>query len=97
MFRSKNKKNRYTPAYPSFAIKVGFKGVCIIRTCFHDDKLSKMLKKLNKNAKGSSIVIHTVDLRLWPTIRFRSNYRTLVPFHLDGVGFSYYNQVLMSS
>ena len=35
MFWSKNKKNRYTPAYPSFAIKqVGFKGVFITRTCF---------------------------------------------------------------
>ena len=40
MFWSKNKKNRYTPAYPSFAIynyiKVGFKGVFISRTCFPD-------------------------------------------------------------
>ena len=37
MFWSKNKKNRYTPAYPSFAdIKVGFKGVYITRTCFRD-------------------------------------------------------------
>ena len=26
MFRSKNKKNRYTPAYPSFAIKWGIRG-----------------------------------------------------------------------
>ena len=38
MFWSKNKKNRYTPANPSFAIyiyiKVGFKGVYIARTCF---------------------------------------------------------------
>ena len=37
MFWSKNKKNRYTPAYPSFAIiKVGFKGIYITRTCFRD-------------------------------------------------------------
>ena len=29
MFWSKNKKNWFTPAYPSFCyIKVGFKGVC---------------------------------------------------------------------
>ena len=35
MFSSKNKKNRYTPPYPSFA-KVGFKGVYIARTCFPD-------------------------------------------------------------
>ena len=38
MFWSKNKKNRYTPANPSFTIiiKVGFKGVYIARTCFPD-------------------------------------------------------------
>ena len=38
MLRSKNKRNRYTPAYPSFCIyiKVGFKGVYITRTCFRD-------------------------------------------------------------
>ena len=37
MFWSKNKKNRYTPAYPSFFyIKVGFKGVYIARICFPD-------------------------------------------------------------
>ena len=38
MFWSKNKKNRYTPANPSFFyIKVRFKGVYITRTCFHDE------------------------------------------------------------
>ena len=37
MFWSKNKKNRFTPAYPSFTIiKVGFKGVYIARTCSLD-------------------------------------------------------------
>ena len=37
MFWSKNKKNRYTPAYPSFCyIKVGYKGVYNTRTCFPD-------------------------------------------------------------
>ena len=38
MFWSKNKKNRYYPAYPSFAIyiKVGFKGAYVTRTCFRD-------------------------------------------------------------
>ena len=37
MFWSKNKDNRYTPAYPSFVyIKVGFKGVNILRACFPD-------------------------------------------------------------
>ena len=41
MFWSKNKKNRYTPANPSFFyIKVGFRGVKITRTCFHDEILS---------------------------------------------------------
>ena len=34
MFLSKHKKNRYTPAYPSF--KVGFKGVFVAWTCFPD-------------------------------------------------------------
>ena len=37
MFWSKNKKNRYTPAYPLFCyIKVGIKGASIARTCFPD-------------------------------------------------------------
>ena len=42
MFWSKNKKNRYTPAHPSFSIyiKVGFKGVYIARTCFPDEPIS---------------------------------------------------------
>ena len=49
MFWSKNKKNGYTPANPSFAIyiKVGFKGVYITWTCFPDEgQLS--LKSENK-------------------------------------------------
>ena len=38
MFWSKNKKKRFTPANPSFAIKkVGFKGVKITRTRFPDE------------------------------------------------------------
>ena len=38
MFWIKNKKIRYTPAYPSFAIiKVGFRGVYIAQTCFPDE------------------------------------------------------------
>ena len=36
LFWIKNKKNRYTPVYPSFAI-LGFKGVHISRTSFPDD------------------------------------------------------------
>ena len=37
MFLSKNKKNSYTPAYPSLAhIKMGYQGVYITRTCFPD-------------------------------------------------------------
>ena len=36
MFWSKNKKNRYIPVYPSFTIKMRFKGVYISRTCFPD-------------------------------------------------------------
>ena len=34
MFWRKIKKIRYTHAYPSFSVKVAFKGVCIARTCF---------------------------------------------------------------
>ena len=38
MFWNKNKKNRYTPVYPSFLYtKVGFKGVFITQTCFPDE------------------------------------------------------------
>ena len=39
MFWIKNKRNRYTPAYPSFTIyiKVGYKGVYITRTCYPDE------------------------------------------------------------
>ena len=40
MFWSKNKKNRYTPAYPIFTMGyagfMGFKGVFFARTCFPD-------------------------------------------------------------
>ena len=37
MFWSKNKKNRYTPENPIFFyIKVGYKGVYFLRTCFPD-------------------------------------------------------------
>ena len=37
MFWTKNKKNRYTLAYPSFTIeKWGQRGVFIARTCFPD-------------------------------------------------------------
>ena len=36
MFWSKNKKNRYTPTYPSFLYTSGVKGVYITRTCFPD-------------------------------------------------------------
>ena len=38
MFCSKNKKNMYNPAYPSFTI-LGYKGVYISRTCFPDEGL----------------------------------------------------------
>ena len=44
MFWSKNKKNIYTPANPSFYMKVGFKGVYIARTCFPDVGLYMSVK-----------------------------------------------------
>ena len=47
MFWSKNKKNRFTPAYPSFFyIKVGFKGVYIARTYFPDVFTSELCETL---------------------------------------------------
>ena len=40
MFLSRNKKNNVYPCKPQFYyIKVGFKGVKIIKACFHDSKL----------------------------------------------------------
>ena len=61
MFWSKNKKNRYTPAYPSFFyIKVGLNGVSIAQTCppdintFSKSVLFKMLKCLYKLVTVSS-------------------------------------------
>ena len=52
MFWCKNKKNRYTPAYPSFAIKKwGLRGVSIARTCFPDVQISLY-------------IIHTADYRI---------------------------------
>ena len=51
MFWSKNKKNRHTPANPSFNhyIKMGFKGVFIswspfCPTCFPGDEKTQILK-----------------------------------------------------
>ena len=37
MFLTITKKNRYTPAYPGFTIKVGFKGIFIAWTGFPDE------------------------------------------------------------
>ena len=54
MFWSKNKKNRYTPANPSFFnIKVGFKGVVIARTCFPDGITNIYLTNILKLSTGS--------------------------------------------
>ena len=45
MFWGKNKKNRYTQYIPQFCyIKVGYEGVYISRTCFHDDRDFTTLK-----------------------------------------------------
>ena len=53
MFWSKNKKNWYTPAYPSFTyIKVGFTGVFIARTCFPDVITLPTLPALCKSLIG---------------------------------------------
>ena len=43
MFWRKNMKNMYTPAYPQIChIKVGYKGVYFLWTCFPDDIVSQM-------------------------------------------------------
>ena len=55
MFWSKNKKNRNTPANPTFSYKYGFKGVYISRTCFPDDKIGVqcgLTVKINKMSRG---------------------------------------------
>ena len=36
MFWNKNKKNRYTSAYPSFTVKIEFEGVYFTRICYSD-------------------------------------------------------------
>ena len=46
MFWSKNKKNRYTPANPSFVINVGYEGVYISRTCFRDAAVVALLSRI---------------------------------------------------
>ena len=43
MFLSRNKKNNVYPCKPQFYyIKVGFKGVKIIKVCFHDVTLKQL-------------------------------------------------------
>ena len=49
MFWSKNKRNRYAPAYPVLLykiIKVGFKGVYITRTCFRESLITVKLSRM---------------------------------------------------
>ena len=58
MVWSKNKKNRYTPAYPSFAIKVGFKRVYILRTCFTDVLFDWSLHSLYRPDTSFNIHVH---------------------------------------
>ena len=60
MFWSKNRKNRYTLANPSFFlyIKVWFKGVYISRTCFSDVIVSVRFVDILQYLVLSSISIH---------------------------------------
>ena len=56
MFWSKNKKNRYTPANPSFTIqKWGLRGVFIARACFPDDCKSQTNKEPYDKAKKMQV------------------------------------------
>ena len=54
MFLSRNKKNNVYPCKPRFYyIKVGFKGVSIIKACFRDDWiLSSIVITLLKRDRG---------------------------------------------
>ena len=55
MFWSKNKKNRYTPAYPSFATsKWGSRGIYITRTCFPDVQMLPHIRMLENQFHNSS-------------------------------------------
>ena len=60
MFWIKNKKNRYSPANPSFSyIKVGFKRVYILQSCNPDG-----LFFFNFNVQGTSFPYFNVDLQI---------------------------------
>ena len=63
MFWSKNKKNRHTPAYPSY-IKMGFNGVYITRTCLLRNTLSDSFDKavIDRHASLSTLVVAIADL-----------------------------------
>ena len=54
MFWSKIKKNKFTPAYPRFAV-LSDKGVCITQTCFPDDKYFNMTYLFAVNVKKQKI------------------------------------------
>ena len=52
MFLSRNKKNNVYPCEPQFYyIKVGFKGVNIIKACFRDDE---KIQLVNSNERRSN-------------------------------------------
>ena len=64
MFWSKNKKNRYTLAYPVLLYKMGFKGVFSARTCFPDgcpalteagERFFRILRSLVTSTVGSTL------------------------------------------
>ena len=50
MFLRRNKKNNVHPCKPQFYyIKVGFKGVKIIKACFRDDQRDREKERTNRN------------------------------------------------
>ena len=46
MFWSKNKKNRFTPTYPSWLYKSGVQGVYITQKYYPDDTLHTALQRI---------------------------------------------------
>ena len=70
IFWSNNKKNRYTPAYPSF---VGYKGVHITWKYFHDDTMPSL---------GDKVIIRYSVLAHKATFRTCCLYYTINVKHL---------------
>ena len=81
MFWIKNKKIRYTPANPSFSIRVGFKGVYISQTCFSDGvTVPKCLDvSINESSMNEPLIISRGVLEfLFDFDRMKPSYRSKI-------------------